>query len=203
MPQLPWIKVKCKVIMVGEKKTAIKVPDAYLALVEDLRLLKSDDNNPNKMTTKQKNQVWKSLQKYGWTYPIITNKDGVFADGEQRAQVCKDHDEFFAPVLRLPVSDVDRRMLRQILNKLKGKHNKELDGAEYVRIVVAGEKDFLKALLESVCEKLPEDIGGLPEGSNIIPECYELIIECKDETQQKCFFEKLESEGYKVKVLNL
>ena len=61
------------------------------------------------------------------------------------------------PVLRLPVSDVDRRMLRQILNKLKGKHNKELDSAEYLRML-QGEKEDLKALLESVGEKLPEDL---------------------------------------------
>ena len=189
--------------MLTEKKTTIKVPDAYLPLVEDIRLLKSDENNPNKMTIKQKSQVWSSLQKYGWTYPIITNKDGVFADGEQRAEVCRGHGEFFAPVLRLPVSDVDRRVLRQILNKLKGKHSKELDGAEYMRIIEAGEKDCLKALLESVGEKLPEDLGGEPEGSHAIPSCYELIIECKDESEQQCFFNKLKAEHYRVRVLNL
>jgi hypothetical protein len=186
-----------------EKKTSIKVPDAYVPLLEDLRLLQSDGNNPNRMTIQQKDQVWSSLQRYGWTYPIITNKDGVFADGEQRAQVCKEHSEFFAPVLRLPVSDVDRRMLRQILNKLKGKHNRELDDAEYTRIVSAGESECLAALLQSIGEKLPETDGHAPETSNIIPDSYELIIECQDETQQKGFFEKLKAEGYKVRVLNL
>ena len=140
-----------------KEKTTIMVPDAYLPLVADIRLLKSDEQNPNKMTLKQQEQIWSSLQKYGWTYPIITNKDGVFADGEQRAQVCKAHNEFFAPVLRLPVSDVDRRMLRQILNKLKGKHSRELDSADYIRIIEAGEKDDLKALLAAVGEKLPEN----------------------------------------------
>jgi len=188
---------------VAENKTIIKVPDAYLSLIEDLRLLKSDENNPNKMTVNQKNQVWKSLQKYGWTYPIITNKDGVYADGEQRAQVCKDHGEFFAPVLRLPVSDVDRRMLRQILNKLKGKHSRELDSADYLRIIEAGEKDDLKALLTAVGEKLPEELGGPREGSNMIPENYELVIDCKDEAEQKEKFEELAAKGWKVKVLNL
>ena len=187
----------------AENKTIIKIPEAYLVLIEDLRLLKSDENNPNKMTVNQKNQVWKSLQKYGWTYPIISNKDGVFADGEQRAQVCIGNGEFFAPVLRLPVSDVDRRMLRQILNKLKGTHSRELDNAEYKRIVEAGESESLAALLQSIDEKLPETDGRAPENSNIIPDNYELIIECKDETQQKCFFEKLTAEGYKVRVLNL
>ncbi|MGA2385346.1 MAG: ParB/RepB/Spo0J family partition protein [Candidatus Bathyarchaeia archaeon] len=186
-----------------KKKSTLKVPDAYLPLVEDLRVLKSDKNNPNNMTIAQKDQVWLSLQKYGWTYPIITNKEGVFADGEQRAEVCKDHGEFFAPVLRLPVSDVDRRMLRQILNKLRGKHSKELDGAEYMRIIEAGEKNCLKTLLESIGEKLPEELDGEGEGAGVIPGSYELIIECKDEAQQQYFFDKLKAEGYRVRVLNL
>jgi len=94
-------------------------------------------------------------------------------------------------------------MLRQILNKLKGKHSRELDEADYIRIVKAGEGDCLKALLQSVGEKLPQDANQVPETSNIIPNSYELIVECKDETEQQCFFEKLKAEGYKVRVLNL
>ena len=188
------------VIDLTEKRFSLKIPEAYLPLVEDIRLLKSDENNPNRMSLKHNRR---SLQKYGWTYPIITNKDGVFADGEQRAQVCKAHSEFFAPVLRLPISDVDRRMLRQILNKLKGKHSRELDGAEYLRIIEAGEKQDLQALLAAVGEKLPEDLGGESESSNMIPDSYELLIDCKDEAEQQRFFDKLKSEGYHVRVLNL
>ncbi|MBE3116717.1 hypothetical protein IMZ68_05875 [Candidatus Bathyarchaeota archaeon] len=141
-----------------EKKTTISVPDAYLSLLEDIRLLSGDQQNPNRTTTNQQEQIWKSLQKYGWAYPLVTNRDGTYVDGEQRAQVCIEHGEFYAPVLRLPVSDVDRRMLRQILNKLKGKHNKELDAAEYMHIAELGEKDGLKALLLSVGEKLPQEL---------------------------------------------
>ena len=185
-----------------ENKTTIKVPDAYLPLLEDIRLLTADQNNPNRTTIKQQEQIWKSLQKYGWAYPIITNKDGVYADGEQRAEVCKQHGEFFVPVLRLPVSDVDRRMLRQILNKLKGKHNKELDNAEYIRILQQGEKEDLKVLLESVGERFPENINER-EFSLTIPQTYEIIVECKDEANQKSVFEKLKLEGYKLRILTL
>jgi hypothetical protein len=53
---------------------------------------------------------------------------------------------------------VDRRILRQILNKLKGKHSKELDEAEYIRILQQGEEEDLKALFESIGERLPEDL---------------------------------------------
>ena len=185
-----------------EKKTTIKVPDAYLPLLEDIRLLQVDQTNPNITTIRQKEQIWNSLQKYGWTYPILTNKDGLLVDGEQRTEICKQHNEFFAPVLRLPVTDLDRRMLRQILNKLKGKHNKELDAAEYFRIIEQGEKDSLKALLASVGERIPQDLLD-HEFSVSIPATYEIIVECKDEANQKSIFEKLKSEGYKLRILTL
>lgn len=185
-----------------EKKTTIRIPEAYLPLMEDIRLLQSDQNNPNRTTIRQQEQIWSSLQKYGWAYPIITNKDGVYADGEQRAEVCKQHGEFFAPVLRLPVTDVDRRMLRQILNKLRGKHNKELDTAEYMRIIEQGEKDYLKALLAAVGERLPEELLE-HEFSVSIPATYEIIVECKDEVDQKRIYEKLKLEGYKLRILTL
>lgn len=185
-----------------ENQRTLRVPDAYLPLIEDIRLLKADQHNPNRMTLRQQEETWKSLQKYGWTYPIVANKEGVFADGEQRAEVCKAQGEFFAPVLRLPLNDVDRRMLRQILNKLKGKHNKELDTAEYLRIIEQGDKDNLKALLASVGEKLPQEL--LDENYSItIPATYEIIIECKDEKYQKEAFEKLKQEGYKLRILTL
>jgi uncharacterized protein (UPF0248 family) len=185
-----------------EKKTTIKVPEAYLPLLEDIRLLHSDSCNPNLTTIRQQEQIWASLQKYGWAYPLICNKDGVFLDGEQRVKVCLDHGEFYAPVLRLPVSDADRRMLRQILNKLKGKHNKELDAAEYIRIIEQGEKDGLKALLMSVGERLPQELFDR-EFSVTIPATYEIIVECRDENYQKQVFEKLKSEGYKLRILTL
>ena len=185
------------------KKTTLQVPDAYLPLLEDIRLLQNDQDNPNRTTLRQQEQIWQSLQKYGWTYPILTNKEGTLVDGEQRQSICINHGEFLAPVLRLPVSDVDRRMLRQILNKLKGKHNRELDGAEYIRIIEQGEKEPLKALLLSIGEKLPEHLESEADFGCTVPETYEIIVECKNEAHQKEIFEKLKSEGYKLRILTL
>ncbi len=186
-----------------DTETTLKFPDAYVRLVEDIRLLKPDGQNPNRMTSKQMDEVWKSLTRYGWTYPIIVNKDGVFVDGEQRAQVLKAHGEFFAPVLRLPVSDVDRRMLRQILNKLRGAHNREADEAEFQRIIEAGEREDLKSLLMAVGERLPEELAGFQRDSVRIPDIWELIIDCKDEAEQKRLFEKFTAEGLECRVLTL
>ena len=188
----------------SEKKTTLFVPAAYVPLLEDIRLLKSDMQNPNRMTIKQLEEVWRSLKKHGWAFPIVTDMEGVFADGEQRAQVCREHGEFFAPVLRLSISDVDRRVLRQRLNKLKGKHDKDLDIAEFKRIAELGEseKEDLKLLLAAVGERLPDDFDGKRD-SVTIPETWELIIECKDEAEQQRFYEEFKGEGFRVRVLHL
>ena len=102
----------------GGKENDDKNPGSICSIARRCSLLAVDQNNPNRTTLKQQKQIWRSLQKYGWTYPILTNKEGPLVDGEQRTEICLQHGEYFAPVLRLPVSDVDRRMLRQILNKL-------------------------------------------------------------------------------------
>jgi ABC-type glutathione transport system ATPase component len=93
-------------------------------------------------------------------------------------------------------------MLRQILNKLKGKHSKELDEAEYIRILQQGEEEDLKALLLSVGEKLPQDLNE-KEPSFTIPETCEIIVECRDEADQKPIFDKLKIEGYKLRIFNI
>jgi hypothetical protein len=71
-----------------------------------------------------------------------------------------------------------------------------------MRIIEQGEKDGLKALLASVGERLPEELLNR-EFSISIPATYEIIVECKDESNQKNIFEKLKLEGYKLRILTL
>jgi hypothetical protein len=186
-----------------EVKTTLRVPDFMKPILEDIRLLRSDGNNPNRMTNKQKEELWKSLEEFGWTDPILTNQDGVYADGEQRISVCIAHGEFWAPVFRMEVSEVQRRRLRLIANELKGKHNKELEEAEWQRIIELGQREQLESFLDSMGEKLPETLRDEHEKVSIIPETYELIVECKDENDQKAKFEELQAKSWKVRILNL
>jgi len=46
--------------------------------------LKVDGKNPNKMTREQLDRLKTSIKKFGFIVPIITNKDLLIADGEQR-----------------------------------------------------------------------------------------------------------------------
>ncbi len=137
-------------------KTTISVPEEYKPLLEDLRKLTSDQQNPNRMSKRAREGLWKSMQKYGWIYPILVDKKGMLGDGEQRLETCLAHKEFYGPVLRLDVDDVDRRLLRQVTNKLRGVHDMELDHAEYRRLIEGGRRKELISILQ-LSEKTIKD----------------------------------------------
>jgi hypothetical protein len=48
----------------NKEKTTIEVPDAYLPLVADIRLLKSDEQNPNKMSKELLEWLKASIKKW-------------------------------------------------------------------------------------------------------------------------------------------
>ncbi len=122
----------------------IAVPEVEQVPVD---ALKTDGKNPNRMTAQQTASLIESIKRYGFIIPIVTNKNLLIADGEQRWGVAKELQMKTVPVVRLPVEDVDRRMLRQILNKIRGQHVMNLDVEEFQRIMDAGHRDDLKLFL--------------------------------------------------------
>jgi len=106
----------------------INIPLVELTKVGDI---KSDGLNPNVMDVQKFDALKKNIEKYGFIVPIITNKKLVIADGEHRLKAAEDLGMKEVPVLRLDVEEVDRRMLRQVLNKLKGVHDYDLDLEEF------------------------------------------------------------------------
>lgn len=183
----------------SEYEKEIPIPMSERVKICDLKF---DQDNPNRLSLVQLERLKASIKRWGDIVPVVTNSELLVADGQQRVTAMLELGMTECSVIRLPIKDVDRRLLRQVLNKLKGKHNKELDSAEYLRIVDLGEKDELKALLASVGEKLPIEVDDR-EISFSVPSTYEIIIECKDEKYQKETFEKLKAEGYKLRILTL
>ncbi len=183
----------------SEYEKEIPIPMSERAKICDLKF---DQDNPNRLSLAQLERLKASIKRWGDIVPVVTNSELLVADGQQRVTAMLELGMTECSVIRLPIKDVDRRLLRQVLNKLKGKHNKELDSAEYLRIVESGEKDELKALLASVGEKLPIEVDDR-EISFSVPGTYEIIVECRDETDQKIRYEKLKLEGYKLRILTL
>ena len=147
--------------------TTINVPPEYAPLLEDVRQLIRDPDNPNQTTQEQRDSIWASLEEFGWVYPLITDEGGLIGDGEQRVETLIEHGETVAPVLRLAnLDDSRRRLLRQVLNKLRGTHDPIMDQLEIQRILEAGLDEELSTLM-GWDESLEGLLEGLTDGLDI------------------------------------
>ena len=108
---------------------------------------KSDGQNPNIMTESQLDALEQSFRLFGTLQPIVCDQNMTMIDGEQRLKIYSRIGIQKIPYVQIEVDDAQRRILRQVLNKLKGEHSYELDLAEYQRIIDAGKEIDLKELL--------------------------------------------------------
>ena len=118
-----------------------------IELVDRNKLL-IDESNPNVMSDAVFAKLKNNIKKYGFLIPIITNKSYKIADGFHRWKAARDLLIDKVPVIALDIEDVDRRMLRQILNKLRGSHDADADLEEYRIILESGHLDEFRDLID-------------------------------------------------------
>ena len=106
--------------------------------------LKEDKDNPNKMTQQQYAALLESGKTYGQLQPVVIDQTDTIIDGMHRTRMCKElgMDVNF---WRINCRPQDRRIIRQILNKLKGRHDPQLDAEEFIKILKdSGEKKLFE-----------------------------------------------------------
>lgn len=106
------------------------IPPTEIQLVKTSSIT-TDGKNPNKMTKTQLEALKKNIERFGFLVPVVTNKDLVIADGEHRWLAAKELGLEEIPAVIVRVDEVDRRIIRQVMNKLRGTHDFQMDIAEY------------------------------------------------------------------------
>ena len=105
--------------------------------------LKIDPNNPNEMTAQQFAGLKESIKSYGILENVVIDQDNVICDGQHRTMAALELG-IMVPYSRVKIHDpTDRRIIRQILNKLKGKHDPIKDAQEFVEILKANQEGKL------------------------------------------------------------
>lgn len=182
--------------------TEIIIPPPELIETSKLTVHK-EHVNPNKMTREQLDRLKTSIKKFGFLVPIITNKDLVIADGEQRWIVANELAMPQVLIVRVPVEEVDRLLIQQVMNSqvVRGMHDRDLDALAFENIIQLGAEKDLKYLLNLSDDKLA---GYLKDEEAIgYTKKYQIAIDCDDEIQQDAFYIKLTGEGYKCHPLTL
>lgn len=124
-----------------------------------LKDLKWDEANPNEMNEAQMDALRESMKKFGYLVPIIVDQDNLVADGEHRARIYLEFGREEIDAYRIKFeNDLDRKMLRQTMNKLRGHHDPykdaielgeffKADNLEDVRKLIAEDTNVLKRLI--------------------------------------------------------
>ena len=118
----------------------------------DIKSIKFDDDNPNEMSDEQMAALGEALDKFGNLAPVILgqpDKKGEYSviDGEHRVRAYIEKGIDKIPAHVIDVSRIDKKILRQVMNKLRGQHDVSRDEAEFTKIGNANKLGILSKLL--------------------------------------------------------
>lgn len=97
------------------------------------------------MSEENYNALKRSIQEFGFLVPIVVNRNYVIADGHHKFLAAQQLGMKEVPVAQLDIDEIDRKILRQVLNKLHGEHDADKDKAEYQWLL---ENDGVERLLQ-------------------------------------------------------
>jgi ParB-like chromosome segregation protein Spo0J len=112
-----------------------------------ISLIKFDETNPNVLSDQQMIALKLTMEKYGYLSPVILNKDFTVIDGEHRVRIYQELNQEQIPAYVLDVDIVDQKILRQLMNKLRGEHDPVKDSNEFDFIEQKGKIEELMTLL--------------------------------------------------------
>lgn len=111
-----------------------------------------DETNPNVLTNEQMKSLKLVMEKFGFLAPVVLNKDLQVVDGEHRVRVYQELGKKTIPAYVIDVNTINKKMLRQLMNKLRGEHDKQKDAEEFKLIFEAGKLNEFSSLLATQIE---------------------------------------------------
>jgi ParB-like chromosome segregation protein Spo0J len=125
-------------------------------------------------------------------------------DGHLRAETTPDQE---VPVLVLDVDEKEAAKLLALLDPLAGLAETNQDALAELLSEVETENQAVRDVFDQMLAAPPvPELAGSPEQRPpevAVPEVFQVVIECRDEADQKAVFERLTAEGRKCRLLML
>jgi len=201
--------------------------------IKELRRVKASQLRPHPKNwrthpTAQQNVLRGVLAEIGYAGALLARElpDGSLEliDGHLRAETTPDAE---VPVLVLDLDEQEAAKLLALHDPLAGMAEANDAALAELLAQVETESDAVQALLDQVLREpdaadspnLPSPASGEGQGvrasengtvplnanetSVVIPESFQVVVECRDEAQQQAVYERLTTEGYACKLLML
>lgn len=128
----------------------------------------------------------------------------MLIDGHLRAETTPDA---IVPVLVLDVNEEEAAKILLTLDPLAAMATRSDDKLRELLEEVSTESEAVATLMEALTKSYTATDAGTPAHADrpevVVPESYQVVVECRDEDDQHAIYERMRSEGYKCRVLTL
>ena len=159
-----------------------------------------DGDNPNEQNDETFGLLCDRMRQNGWLGgPIVTDTNGLIADGEHRWRAAQEIGLSEVPVKQYNINDGKRRLWRQELNKISGEHDAKRDALEYDQLLSEGYSQQVNELVDAAGEDLDELLKEIrvdnanppayeydPEHNVYFEDCVEGMAERLDDNSVDC-----------------
>jgi hypothetical protein len=181
--------------------------------IKELRRVRAADLRPNPRNWRthppaQQDALRGLLAEVGYADALLVRElsDGtlLLIDGHLRAETTPDA---MVPVLVLDVDEKEADKILLMLDPLAGMATTSQHQLNSLLAEVETKSAAVQALVDNIAreygeaEELVRTVADRPEV--IVPESYQVVVECRNEEDQQTIFERMRSEGYKCRVLTL
>jgi ParB-like chromosome segregation protein Spo0J len=180
--------------------------------IKELRRVRAADLRPNPRNWRvhppqQQEALRGVLAEVGYADALLARElpDGtlMLVDGHLRAETTPDS---LVPVLVLDVDEAEADKILLTLDPLAGMATASDERLRELLAEVQTENAAVRGLFDSLAKERGAWSGehGVPDSKEVsIPESYQVVVECRDEDDQKVVFERMRAEGYRCRVLTL
>ncbi len=145
------------------------------------------------------------LREVGFADALLVRElaDGTYEliDGHLRAETMGDQ---LVPVLVLDLSEAEADTLLAVHDPLTGMAETNAALLAELAARVETEDASVRELLNSLTAEFSEGWTNDGEAQEIVvPESHQIVVECGDEPRQRALYERLESEGFRCRLLTL
>jgi hypothetical protein len=180
--------------------------------IKELRRVRAAELRPNPRNWRvhppaQQAALRGVLAEIGYADALLARElpDGslMLIDGHLRAETTP---ESVVPVLVLDVDEAEADKILLTHDPLAGMATVSQEHLHALLDEVRTESSALRGLFDALASEAPaanidREVAATREMS--IPESYQVVVECRDEDDQRVVFERMHSEGYRCRVLTL
>jgi hypothetical protein len=179
--------------------------------IKELRRVRATDLRPNPRNWRlhppeQQDALRGLLAEVGYAGALLAREleDGtlMLIDGHLRAETTPDA---VVPVLILDVDETEADKILLTHDPIASMATVSADHLQEVLADVRTDSAAVQSMLDTLTATVPDSAGNstaaLPEFT--IPESYQVVVECRDETEQESIYERMRAEGYQCLVLTL